>query len=98
MPSLINKKLLKHLAELSRIELNAREEERLFKDLQEILGHFEELQQLDTSEVKPITGGTSLKNIFREDEERPNKYAGAGTEMFPEREGGFLKVPPVFDN
>jgi len=98
MPSPINKKLLKHLAELSRIELNPREEERLLKDLREILGHFEELQKLGTSEVKPMTGGTSLKNIFREDEERPNKYAGAGAEVFPEKEGGFLKVPPVFDN
>ncbi|MEK7180732.1 MAG: Asp-tRNA(Asn)/Glu-tRNA(Gln) amidotransferase subunit GatC [Patescibacteria group bacterium] len=97
MPSPINKKLLKHLAELARIELNSREEERLSKDLQEILSHFEELQQLDTSEVKPMTGGTSLKNIFREDEERQNKYAGAGAEVFPEKEGGFLKVPPVFE-
>lgn len=98
MPSPINKKLLKHLAELARLELTPKEEDRLMKDLQDILSHFEELQKLDTAEVKPMTGGTSLKNIFREDEKRPNKYAGVGTEMFPEKEGGFLKVPPVFDN
>lgn len=98
MPSPINKTLLKHLAELSRIELTAREEERLLKDLREILAHFEELQKLDTQDVAPMAGGGSLKNIFREDEERPNKYAGAGVESFPDNEKGFLKIPPVFNN
>ena len=98
MPSPINKKLLKHLAELARLELNAREEDRLLKDLRDILAHFDELQKLDTSGVKPMTGGTNLKNVFREDENRKNKYAGAGVEAFPENEGGFLKIPPVFES
>ncbi len=98
MASLINKKLLKHLSELARVDLTAREEDRLLKDLQEILAHFEELQNLDTTEVKPMTGGTELKNVFRKDEERVNKYAGAGVEAFPENENGFLKIPPVFEN
>jgi len=96
MASQVNKKVIKHLAELSRIELTAREEDRLLKDLQGILAHFEELQKLDTTEVQPMTGGTQLKNAFREDEDRKNKYAGAGVEGFPENEKGFLKIPPVF--
>ncbi len=98
MPSLINKKLLQHLTELARLELMNREEERLLKDLQEILSHFEELQKLDTADIKPVSGGTNLKNIFREDELRVNKYAGAGAEAFPDNEDGFLKIPPVFEN
>ncbi|MBI3589528.1 MAG: Asp-tRNA(Asn)/Glu-tRNA(Gln) amidotransferase subunit GatC [Candidatus Liptonbacteria bacterium] len=98
MPSPINKKVIKHLAELARLELTPREEDRLMKDLQEILAHFEELQKLDTNEVKPMTGGTQLKNAFREDKDRKNKYAGAGVEAFPDNEKGFLKIPPVFDS
>ncbi len=97
MPSPINKKLLKHLAELARLELTPKEEDRLIKDLRDILSHFEELQKLDTTEVKPMTGGTQLTNVFREDEERVNKYAGAGVEGFPDNEKGFLKIPPVFE-
>lgn len=97
MPSPINKKVIKHLAELARLELTAKEEDRLLKDLQGILAHFEELQGLDTAEVQPMAGGTQLKNNFREDEDRENKYAGTGVEGFPEKEGGFLKVPRVFE-
>jgi len=45
----------------------------------------------------PMAGGTDLKNIFREDTERENTNQGAGVEAFPEKEKGYLKVPPVFE-
>lgn len=91
----LNKKSLEHLAELARIELKAGEEEKLLKDLQMILGHFEELQVLDTSGVQPMTGGTNLKNISRTDE-NTTLDTGKGPEAFPENKDGYLKVPPVF--
>ena len=92
----IDKKSLEHLAELARLELNPGEEEKLLNDLKKILDHFEELKSLDTADIEPMTGGTSLANVFREDEERKNTNQGAGIEDFPESEEGFLKVPPVF--
>lgn len=92
----IDKTSLEHLAELARLELDPKEEEKLLNDLQKILAHFEELKSLDTSAVEPMNGGTDLKNMFREDGERENTDAGGGVEDFPESEGGFLKVPPVF--
>ncbi len=111
MKSNIDKKTLEYLAELSRIKLDAREEEKLLKDLQKILDYFEELKSLDTSGVEPtrppstssiaksgaVSGGTELKNAFREDEERINTNRGDGVDAFPETENGFLKVPPVFE-
>ncbi len=97
MPSPINKKTLEHLAQLARIELEEREEEKLLKDLQNILEHFKELQELDTSDVAALSGGTDFRNIFREDGERENTDRGAGTEQFPEKHDGYLKIPPVFE-
>ncbi len=96
MASPITKKTLEHLAKLARIELDPAEEEKLLKDLGEILAYFGELQKLDTANVAPMTGGTDLKNAFREDTERENTNRGSGTDAFPEAEGGFLKIPPVF--
>ncbi len=97
MPSPINKQTLEHLAKLARIELDTAEEERLLRDLAKILEHFEELKNLDTAHVAPMTGGTQLKNVFREDESRGNTNQKAGVEQFPETQDGFLKVPPVFE-
>lgn len=93
----INSKILKHLAELARIEIDPKNEAKFLSDFKSILGHFEELESLDTSGVVPMTGGTSLKNITREDEFNENKDQGKGVESFPESKDGYLKVPPVFE-
>ena len=95
----INKKSLEHLADLARIELSENETEKFLKDLGNILNYFKELEGLDTKDVAPMTGGTSLKNVMRADMpfekdrfDRPDKIM----EAFPEKERRQLKVPPVF--
>lgn len=95
--STITRHELEHLAKLARIELDPAEEEKLLADLGAILGYFKELQALDTSDVPPMTGGTDLANIFRDDIERENTNQRAGVSAFPEEKDGFLKVPPVFE-
>lgn len=97
MASPINKKILKHLVDLSRFELEGREETKLLKDLQDIVGYFEELKALDIKDIKLVTDGTNLKNVFREDDDRKDTNIGGGAGNFPEEERGFLKVPPVFE-
>ncbi|MEK7193249.1 MAG: Asp-tRNA(Asn)/Glu-tRNA(Gln) amidotransferase subunit GatC [Patescibacteria group bacterium] len=97
MASLINKKTIQHLAELARIELNDREQEKLVKDLQKILGYFKELEALDTKNIPMMTGGMDLKNAFRDDTASENTNQGAGKEVFPETHEGFLKIPAIFD-
>lgn len=100
-PSGISKKELEHLAQLSRIEIDPKEIDKLIADLDAILDHVQELQALSTSDVPPMTGGTDLTNVFRadgaEDGGRESTNRGAGTDAFPESKDGYLKVPPVFE-
>lgn len=101
MSSSIDKKELEHLAALARIEIEPKEEEKLLTDLGAILEYFNELKAVDTANVEPMTGGTDLKNVFREDlienGGRENTNRGAGIDAFPESQDGFLKIPPVFE-
>src|SRR3989344_5068140 len=94
----INKKSLEHLADLARLKIDSRKEEKFLKDLQGILGHFQELQSLNTENVLPMTGGTQMKNVFREDEKKRDKTAETrnAVDAFPERDSGYLRIPPVF--
>jgi aspartyl-tRNA(Asn)/glutamyl-tRNA(Gln) amidotransferase subunit C len=95
---MLKKEDLKHLCDLARIEVPAAEEEKLLKDLGEILDHFEELKEIDTDQVAPMTGGTALKNVVREDEAAEqdiDSWRSVG--QFPDKEGDFLKIPPVFE-
>ncbi|MBI4991772.1 MAG: Asp-tRNA(Asn)/Glu-tRNA(Gln) amidotransferase subunit GatC [Candidatus Harrisonbacteria bacterium] len=93
---MLTKKDLEHLAALARLDLKKGEEEKLLRDLGSILNHFQELQSLDTNGVEPMTGGTELKNVFREDVAGQTDDTGKGPEQFPDKKDGYLKVPPVF--
>ena len=97
MASPISKHELDHLAELARIQFAPHEEAKLLKDLGAILDYFKQLQELDTADVPPMTGGTDLTNVLRADDERESTNRGAGVEAFPETKDGYLKIPPVFE-
>jgi len=96
----INKKLLEHLADLSRLELTEDEETKFLGDLEKILNHCRDIKEVNTDGILPMTGGTRLKNIFRIDTDQDLAAEIIEREnvkrAFPETEGDFLKVPPVF--
>ena len=85
---------MRHLAKLARINITKDEEEKLVSDAEGILRHFEDLAEVDTSNVEPMTGGVNFINKTREDEFDP-EISGKGRENFPEMKGDYLKVPAV---
>ena len=100
MSKTIDEKTLEHLAELARIKIDKKEETKLLKDVRGILAYFEELEDLNTENVKPLDGGTENENIFNPDDEvirRSDFDKKRLLDEFPEREGDFLKIPPVFE-
>ena len=87
-----------YVAKLARIKLTPEEEAKFSKDLNSILEHFKELQELNTEKVLPLTGGTDLKNALRQDGEKIREADGSKLQKsFPDEEKGLLKVPPVFE-
>jgi aspartyl-tRNA(Asn)/glutamyl-tRNA(Gln) amidotransferase subunit C len=88
---------VKKYARLARIRLTHEEEEKFHKDLGEILGHAEELEKINVKNVEPTTGGTPLRSIFRGDVS-PKTAGGDFKPGFPDKEGGYLKIPKVFEN
>ena len=78
---------IKKYAALARIKLTGDEEESLGKDVEKILDHFKEIQDLDTESAEAVIGGTAQKNIFREDKEGGSK---------PLDSGEAIKVPKIF--
>ena len=94
----IKKDDVSKLARLARIALSDGEEVSLVKDFEGILGHFEDLQKVDVEGVVPVAGGTMAENVTRDDADEVScdvsrdDLVGA----FPNEEGEYLKVPPVF--
>ena len=58
---------VRHLAQLSNLQLVDSEVESLTHDIGEILTYIEQLSQIDTNHVEPTYQVTGLENVWRDD-------------------------------
>ena len=63
---------VRYLAQLSGLQLEDSEIEPLARDMENILGYVETLNELDTEGVEPTYQVTDLENVWRDDEVRAN--------------------------
>jgi aspartyl-tRNA(Asn)/glutamyl-tRNA(Gln) amidotransferase subunit C len=94
---MVSKETVKHLAELARLKMPTEQEEKMAKDLEGILSHFQELAVLNTENIEPVSGGTELTNILREDKVLENSNREILISSFPKEKDGYNSVPPVFN-
>lgn len=85
-----------HLAQLSSLQLSDSEVENLRADLENIINHINQLNEVDTSGVEPTYQVTGLENVWRGDE----IDAGSVTleqllDLAAEQSGHCVKVPKV---
>jgi aspartyl-tRNA(Asn)/glutamyl-tRNA(Gln) amidotransferase subunit C len=64
----ITKDLVQYLENLGRLELSPEDEEKTQKALGDILGYFDQLNELDTEGVEPLSHVFGRTNVVREDE------------------------------
>lgn len=101
---------VRRVAELANLELTPEEEPRMQRDLNAILGHIAQLNELDTEGVAPmaqvgeiligeIRGGAldGTGGSLREDAVRPSIDRRAVMAAAPETDGRFFKVPKVIE-
>lgn len=58
---------VRHLAQLSSLQLSDDEVDSMRGDLSNILGYIEQLSELDTENVAPTYQVTGLENVWRDD-------------------------------
>jgi aspartyl-tRNA(Asn)/glutamyl-tRNA(Gln) amidotransferase subunit C len=66
MPEVTRADIL-HVSKLARLALSDAEVERLVVEVNRIMGHFAELQQLDTTDVPITSHAIAMKNVYRDD-------------------------------
>lgn len=93
----IDIKQIEQIANLSRIKLTEDEKDIFREQLTDILGYIEKLNELDTDDVQPMAYATSIKNVFREDQQKPSFPRQEILELSPSSANGFFKVPKVLE-
>ncbi len=64
----ITPETIEYVSALANLKLNKEEKIQTKKDLEQILGYIEVIQELDTKSVEPLTHIVQRKNVVREDE------------------------------
>ena len=92
---MITVKDVEHVAKLARLELTEEEKELYTKQLGDVLKYVDQMNEIDTSNVKPMTQVIDFVNVMREDKV---EYEHTKEELManaPDEENGFFKVPKI---
>ena len=96
-----NKKIsledVKKIAELARIEVSPEEAEKFSGELSDVLGYIDQLSEVDTKSVEPISQITGLVNVVREDisEDFDEKMKRELVERARDKKDRYVKVKAV---
>lgn len=84
-----------HIAALARLEFPESEKETLTHQMNDILKHIEKLNELDTSNVEPLSHVIELSNVFRDDTVKPSIPAEEALKNAPSSADSSFTVPKV---
>lgn len=86
---------VEHVARLAKLSFTEEEKKKLVNELNSILDYMEQLNELDTSNVDPLSHVIELSNVFREDIVKPGLTREETLRNAPARGEKFFKVPKV---
>jgi aspartyl-tRNA(Asn)/glutamyl-tRNA(Gln) amidotransferase subunit C len=92
---MITRDTVEKIARLARLQLSESDLGKYTEQLNNILGHVEKLNQLDTSAIEATTHAVEVPNPLRADEVQTNQVIDAVLEISPDHEGRFFRVPKV---
>ena len=97
MANVISDETIEYVGILAKLELSDEEKEKAKEDMGKMLVYIDKLNELDTSNVEPMSHVFPVNNVFREDvvtngDDRENILKNA-----PEEKNGAFVVPKTFD-
>lgn len=94
---IIDDDTLDKIAKLASIKIGDDEREKLKHDMTAILSWVEKLNEIDTSDIEPITHITRERNQVREDENSHNLAVDKALMNAQTKSGNYFVVPKVIN-
>jgi len=95
----INEDDVAKIAQLAHLEITKEELQAFTPQIAEIVTYVEQLNELDTTDVTPATGGFTLEGTLtdssREDVVRPSLGQRVALEEAPDPASGYFRVPKI---
>ena len=91
----VNDELIDKLADLAKLEFDAKLKEGIKKDLQNMIAFVEKLNELDLKDIEPIEYISDEKNVMRKDEVVESISKADALKNAPLKDSDYFKVPKV---
>jgi aspartyl-tRNA(Asn)/glutamyl-tRNA(Gln) amidotransferase subunit C len=91
----IDHETLHKIAHLARLEITEAEEPQMLKKLEGVLNWMEQLNEIDTDNVAPLTHMTQEINALREDKAKITISREEGLSNSPSHDEKYFRVPKV---
>ena len=89
----ISDELIEYVGILAKLELSDEEKETAKEDMGKMLDYIDQLEELDTSHVEPMTHLFPVRNVFREDVVTNGDGSADTLSNAPESRDGGFEVP-----
>ena len=93
----VDTQTVKHIAKLARLKMSDAEVEAMVPELNNILGWVEQLGEVDTDGVEPLTAVIDQKLRLRDDVVTDGGVRDAVLSNAPDAQHGFFAVPKVIE-
>lgn len=97
MANIIDDSTIEYVGILSKLELSGEEREAAKKDMGRMLDYIDQLNELDTSEVEPMSHVLPARNVFREDVVTNGDGRKDTLSNAPEQKEDMFVVPKTFE-
>lgn len=93
----ISKEQVSHVAHLARLYITDEETEMMTKQLSDIISYAEQLNELDTENVKPTAHVLDMRNVMRKDEPKEWIKKEDVIKNAPDQKDGQFRVPSILE-
>ncbi|MCH8317152.1 MAG: Asp-tRNA(Asn)/Glu-tRNA(Gln) amidotransferase subunit GatC [Bacteroidetes bacterium] len=93
----IDKKTVRKIAHLARLEFKDKDEEAIIKDLNKMLEWVGKLNELNTEGIEPLTHLSEEVNVMRKDELKKHISHEQGLKNAPKKDSDYFRVPKVLE-
>lgn len=97
MANIITDETIDYVGILAKLELSREEKEAAKNDMSRMLDYIDKLNQLDTTQVEPMSHVFSMNNVFREDVVTNGDDREQMLKNAPEQKDGAFKVPKTVE-
>ncbi len=93
----IDRDLLDKIAHLSRLEFDEKDAANVMKEMNDIVAWVEQLNDVNTDGVEPLTTMSHEINALREDEVKPHLDHNKALLNAPKKDADYFRVPKVLE-